>query len=104
MSSLVKLYLVHTRFLISGFSQVWIRSGSFHQNLRSTFTKPLLIVRFFLRLKEVKKNYTKTTKSCAILIISFDETCFSIPYLFRGQHPRRASLQRICFSKYVNLR
>src|SRR4051812_42659931 len=60
-SLLVKHYLVHMRFLISGFSQVWIRSESFHQNLRSTFTKPLLIVRFFLRLKEVKKNYAKTT-------------------------------------------
>src|ERR1041385_7435006 len=86
-SSLVKHYLVHMRFLISGFSQVWIRSESFHQNLQSTFTKPLLIVRFFLRLKEVKKNYTKSTKSCAILIISFDETCFRIPYLFGGRHP-----------------
>src|SRR3954468_14884784 len=87
-SSLVKHYLVHMRFLISGFSQVWIRSEYFHQNLRSTFTKPLLIVRFFLRLKEVKKNYAKTTKSCAILVNSFDETCLSIPYLFRGRHPR----------------
>src|SRR3954470_5912519 len=58
-SSLVKHYLVHMRFLISGFSQVWIRSDSFHQNLRSTFTKPLLIVRFFLRLKEVEENYEK---------------------------------------------
>src|SRR3954470_12130740 len=86
-SSLVKHYLVHMRFLNFGFSQVWIRSESFHQNLRSTFTKPLLIVRFFLRLKEVKKNYTKTTKSCAFLVISFDETCFRIPYLFRGRHP-----------------
>src|SRR3954462_6605345 len=76
MSSLVKLYLVHMRFLIFGFSQVWIRSESFHQNLRSTFTKPLLIVRFFLRLKEVKKNCTHTTKYCAFLINSFDETCF----------------------------
>src|ERR1041385_9078657 len=103
-SSLVKHYLVHMRFLISGFSQDWIRSESFHQNLRSTFTKPLLIVWFFLRVKEVKRNYAKTTKSCAILVISFDETCFRIPYLFRGRHPRRASLQRICFSKYVNLR
>src|SRR3954469_20557887 len=92
------------RFLISGFSQVWIRSESFHQNLRSTFTKPLLIVRLFLRLKEVKKNYAKTTKSCAILVISFDETSFRIPYLFRGRHPCSDSLQRICFSKYVNLR
>ena len=86
-SSLVKHYLVHMRFLNSGFSLVWIRSESFHRNLRSTFTKPLLIVRFFLRLKEVKKNYAKTTKSCAILVISFDETCFRIPYLFRGSHP-----------------
>src|ERR1041385_5762001 len=86
-SSLVKHYLVHMRFLISGFSLVWIRSESFHQNLRSTFTKPLLLVRFFLRLKEVKKNYTKTTKSCAILVISFDETCFRIPYLYWGSHP-----------------
>src|ERR1041385_7841207 len=85
-SSLVKHYLVHMRFLISGFSLVWIRANSFHQNLRSTFTKPLLIVRFFLRLKEVKKNYAKTSKSCAILIICFDETCFRIPYLFGGRH------------------
>src|SRR3954469_19160347 len=84
MSSLVKLYLVHMRFLISGFSQVWIRSESFHQNLRRPFSKPLLIVRFFLQLKELKKNYAKTTNSCAILIISFDETCFRIPYLFGG--------------------
>src|SRR3954462_6066482 len=72
-SSLVNHYLVHMRFLISGFSQVWIRSESFHQNLRRTFTKPLLIVRFFLRLKEVKKNYAKTNKFCVILVISFDE-------------------------------
>src|SRR3954466_15327969 len=86
-SSLVKHYLVHMRFLISGFSQVWIRPESFHQNLQSKFTKPLLIVRFFLRLKEVKKNYAETTKSCAILVIFFDETCFRIPYLFRGRHP-----------------
>src|SRR3954471_23736193 len=84
MSSLVKLYLVYMRFLNSGFSQVWIRSESFHQNLRSTFTKPLLIVRFFLRLKEVKKNYTQTTKSCAFLINSFDDMCFRTPYLFGG--------------------
>src|ERR1041385_3699523 len=86
-SSLVKHYLVHMRCLNSSCSQVWIRSESFHQNLRSTFTKPLLIVRFFLRLKEVKRNYAKTTKSCAILIIFFDETSFRIPYLFRGRHP-----------------
>src|SRR3954469_19126952 len=86
-SSLVKHYLVHMRFLISGFSLVWIRSEYFHQNLRSTFTKPLLIVQFFLRLKEVKKNYTKTIKSWAILIISFDETCFRTPYLLAGRHP-----------------
>src|SRR3954469_16015550 len=92
-SSLVKHYLVHMRFLISGFPQVWIRSESFHQNLRSTFTKPLLIVRFFLRLKEVKKNYTKTTKSCAFLIKSFDETCFRTLYLFGDRHPRSALLQ-----------
>src|SRR3954464_13897953 len=84
MSSLVKLYLVHMRFLISGFSQVWIPSESFHQNLRSTFTKPLLIVRLFLRLKEVKKNYTKTIKSCAFLINSLDETCFRTPYHLGG--------------------
>src|SRR3954467_13389235 len=55
----VKHYLVHMRFLISGFSQVWIRSESFHQNLRREFTKPLLIVLFFLRLKEVKKELHK---------------------------------------------
>src|SRR3954464_11004662 len=83
MSSLVKLYLVHMRFLISGFSQVWIRSESYHHNLRSTFTRPLLIVRFFLRLNEVKKKYTKTTKSCAFLINSFDETC-SVLRIFLG--------------------
>ena len=100
----MKVYLVHMRFLISGFSQVWIRSESYHQNLRSTFTKPLLIVRFFLWLNEVKKNYTKNTKSCAFLINSFDETCFRTPYLFGGHHPWWASLQGICFSECVNLR
>src|SRR3954465_10874299 len=83
-SSPSKLYLAHMRFLISGSLLVWIRSESIHHNLRSTFAKPLLIVRFFLRLKELKKNYAKTTNSCAILIKSFGETCFRIPYLFWG--------------------
>src|SRR4051812_29748842 len=67
MSSPSKIFLVHMRFLISGSLRVWIRSESIHHNLRSPFAKPLLIVRFFLRLKELKKNYAGT-KSCAILI------------------------------------
>src|ERR1041385_2264005 len=58
-SSLVKHYLVHMRFLISGFSLVWIRSESFHKNLRSTFTKPLLIVRFSYDSKKQKRTTQK---------------------------------------------
>src|SRR3954468_13018406 len=99
MSSPSKIYLAHMRFLISGSLLVWIRSESIHHNLRSTFAKPLLIVRFFLRLKEPKKNYAKMTKSCAILINPFSEMSFVTPYLFGGHRPRCASLQRICFSK-----
>ena len=104
MSSPVNLYLVHMRFLISGFSQVWIRSESYHHNLRSTFTRPLLIVRFFLWLNEAKKNCTKTTKSCAFLINFFDELSFKNLYIFRARHPWWTSLQVLCFSESVNLR
>src|SRR3954469_9917316 len=103
-SSPSKLYLAHMIFLISGSLLVWIRSESIHHNLRSTFAKPLLIVRFFLRLKELKRKYAKTTKSCAILINPFGETCFRTPCIFGGHRPRCASLQGICFSECVNLR
>src|SRR3954464_6995979 len=81
---------------------VWIRSESIHHNLRSPFAKPLLIVRFFLRLKELKKNYAKRAKSSAILIKSFDETCFRNLCIFGGHCPRCASLHGICFSECVN--
>src|SRR3954466_8113600 len=104
MSSPSKLYLAHMRFLISGSLLVWIRSESSHHHLRSPFAKPLLIVRCFLRLKELKKNYAKTTKSSAILIKSFGETCFENLCILGGHRPRCASLQGICFSECVNLR